>query len=713
MTQTGQLELYPVSKPEPVRRVTLTTSVPRWLSPVVSRDVTSHAQSGGAAIRFRFSKGERKIMRRRKPIPVSQWAERHRILEMSSIPGKWKNLFTPYLVGIMDAAGTPGVETVIICKSPQTGGSEAGHNLVGWCIDRSPGPVMYVFPDEITARENAKDRIIPMITGSSRLREYMTGTGDDASSLRVNLAHMPIYLGWSGSVSRLGNKPIRTLILDELDKYKNPKNETTSETLAEKRTTTWRSRRHILKISTPTTEDGPIWTAFTQEAGARFDFWVRCPHCGMAQLMDFERIDWPGKEESPTAKPTAVASGSEQIVKAAGAGELASPRMCAAAVTAEIVLTRRLATYPCEHCGVVWDDGDRDRAVRRGEWRERTSGLDLAAHLAAHRPVKVGFHIPAWLSYFVSLSEVASAALKYKETGKLDDLKNLQNQYKAEPWKEEHVVRSEDAILALCDDRPRGAVPGPVAGRERVAALLAGVDTQGVNEQKGYFRYVLRAVGYGEEEESWLVQTGTAPSFSALNDILWGSVYRDPDGREYKVRACMIDAMGGRTKEVYSWAIRHRGRVYPWQGVRSLSQPFTPAPQEYFPDLKGNKIKIPGGLMLWRCDTTFFKSDLSHKLSVAPDDPGAFHLHANTDGMLEQYAREMCAEVWDDEKLAWLNPHDKPNHFWDCETMILALAYILNIRHRRRPEAATKPAPRPVQQRGGLSVADRLAQIRR
>lgn len=682
MTHAGQLELYPVPKPEPVRRVTFTTSVPRWLSPVVAREIAVYAQAGGAAIRFRFSKGERKIMRRRKPIPVSQWAERHRVVEMSSIPGRWKNLFTPYLVGIMDAAGTPGVETVIICKSPQTGGSEAGHNLVGWCIDRSPGPVMYVFPDEITARENAKDRIIPMITGSPRLREYMTGASDDASSLRVNLAHMPIYLGWSGSVSRLGNKPIRTLILDELDKYKNPKNEATSETLAEKRTTTWRGRRHIFKISTPTTEDGPIWTALTREAGARFDYYVRCPHCGMAQLMDFERIDWPGKDTDKEP-------------------------------SAEDVLTRRLATYPCEHCGVVWDDGDRDRAVRRGEWRERTSGLDLAAHLASHRPVKVGFRIPAWLSYFVSLSEVASAALKYKESGKLDDLKNLQNQYRAEPWKEEHVARSEDAILALCDDRPRGAIPGSVAGKERVAALLAGVDTQGTNEQKGYFRYVLRAFGYGEEEESWLVQAGTAPSFSALNDILWNSVYRDPDGREYKVRACMIDAMGGRTKEVYSWAIRHRGRVYPWQGVRSLSQPFTPAPQEYYPDLKGNKIKIPGGLMLWRCDTTFFKSDLSHKLSVAPDDPGAFHLHTNTDGMLEQYAREMCAEVWDDEKQAWANPHDKANHFWDCETMTLALAYILNIRHRRRPEATTKPAPRPVQQRGGLSVADRLAHLRR
>ncbi|WP_165174642.1 terminase gpA endonuclease subunit [Desulfovibrio sp. ZJ369] len=682
MIRTGQFELCAVPQTGPVRRVTLTASVPRWLSPVVAAEVAAHIAAGNGPVSFHFSRGERKIMRHRKPVPVSQWAEKYRIVEMSSIPGKWKNLFTPYLTGIMDAAGTPGVETVIICKSPQTGGSECGHNFVGWCIDRSPGPVMYVFPDEITARENAKDRIIPMIEASPRLREYMTGYGDDASSLRVNLTHMPIYLAWSGSVSRLGNKPIRTLVLDELDKYKNPKNEATSEVLAEKRTTTWRSRRHIIKISTPTTEDGPIWTALTREAGARFDYWVRCPHCGMAQLMDFERIDWPdkGTEMEPTA---------------------------------EEVLTRRLACYPCEHCGAVWDDSD--RAVRRGEWRERSSGLDLAAHLAARKPVKIGFHIPAWLSYFVSLSEVASAALKYRESGKLDDLKNLQNQYKAEPWREEHVVRSEDSILALCDDRPRGAAPGPVEGKERVACLLAGVDTQGVNEQKGYFRYIIRAFGYGDTEESWLIQCGAAPSFSALNEILWNSEYTTPDGLKYKVRACMIDAMGGRTREVYSWAIRHRGRVYPWQGVRSLSQPYTPAPQEYFPDARGNKVKIPGGLNLWRCDTTFFKSDLAHKLSIAPDDPGAFHLHDNAGGILEQYARELCAEVWDDEKQAWVNPHGKPNHYWDCETMALALAFILNIRHRQRPEPAPRTTPKTSMERrrGGLSIADRLAHIRR
>ena len=670
-----QLALYEMPKKE-CRRVAISVAIPKWLPPSLAlwlRQRMAERPEGKLTVATRFSKGERAAMKRRRPVPISAWAEKHRVLEMSAIRGRWRNVFTPYLTGIMDVSGLPGVETVIICKSPQTGGSECGHNIVGYCIDRLPGPVMYVFPDELTARENAKDRIIPMIEASPRLRQYMTGYGDDASSLRINLLYMPIYLGWSGSVSRLGNKPIRILILDELDKYKNPKNEASSESLAEKRATTWRTRRKVVKISTPTTEDGPIWKALTKEAGARFDFWVRCPHCGFFQHMDFERIAWPGKDEEKSPD-------------------------------AETVLAKRLAYYACEYCGAVWDDGDRDRAVRGGEWRERM------AHVAAHRPVKVGFHIPAWLSYFVSLSEVAHAWLKYKESGKLDDLKNFRNQYAAEPWVESHAARSEDAILALCDDRPRGKVPGPVDGKERVSVLLATVDTQ-----QHYFRYVIRAYGYGETEESWLVASGSADNLAALEEILFGSVYADPDGREYAVKAAMIDAMGGRTAEVYRWAVRHRGRVFPWQGVRSMAQPYTPSHQEYFPDAKGNKVKIPGGLMLYRCDVTFFKSDLAFKLGIHPDDPGAFHLHANDGGQLEQYAKELCAEVWDDEKQGWENPAHKPNHFWDCEVMQRACAFILNVRHRRRPdEEAKKPGrpPRP-SERGGGGIGSRLANLRR
>ena len=76
----------------------------------------------------------------------------------------------------------------------QSGGTEAVHNIIGYCIDRQPGPVMYLYPDRNTAQENAKDRIQPMIADSPRLRQYFTGAQDDVGQLRIRLRHMIIYL---------------------------------------------------------------------------------------------------------------------------------------------------------------------------------------------------------------------------------------------------------------------------------------------------------------------------------------------------------------------------------------------------------------------------------------------------------------------------------------------------------------------------------------
>lgn len=70
------------------------------------------------------------------------------------------------------------------------------------------------------------------------------------------------------------------------------------------------------------------------------------------------------KEESPesleTVKPTAVASGSEQIAETAGAGELASPRMDPPLERLEVLADRhRVPTWQqaslCRLMG--WEDG--------------------------------------------------------------------------------------------------------------------------------------------------------------------------------------------------------------------------------------------------------------------------------------------------------------------------------------------------------------------
>ncbi|MCL2791098.1 MAG: phage terminase large subunit family protein [Desulfobulbus sp.] len=667
--------------PRPLTRRELSLPVPAWL-PKALLD-----RCGGTVYSlFRFSDAERAVLRKRRPEAPSAWAEKNRIVRMSSIPGRWQNIITPYLAPLLDGLRFPGVEMGIICKGPQTAVTEGAINILGHSAEHAPGPAMVVYADKDTAKDIMRDRIMPMFEDSRRLRRYLTGAVGDESTIRVNLRHMVIFLGWAGSVARMGSRPIRLLILDEIDKYPESRKEASPEALAEKRTITWRGRRLILKFSTPTVENGPIWVAFTEEAHARFDFHVACPSCGAMQVMLFDGIRWPEDARDP-----------------------------------EVVLKDRLAVYQCAHCPAVWDDADRDMAVRGGQWVERGSGLELFSHLETHRPGKIGFHIPSWLSYFVSLSEVAHAFLKWKKSGRLKDLKDFMNQHKAEPWQERRAERQEDAILALCDDRPRGIVPGPVDGVPRVAALVAGIDTQAA-----YFRYVIRAYGFGETEESWLIQAGTAQAFSALDELIWKNVYRDAQGNEYRVKAAVIDAMGapGRTKQVYAWCAK-RPQAMAYQGKQNQATPIAYSPLEFFPDVRGSKIKIPGGLLRRRVDTTFFKSDLAEKLTIAPGDPGTFWLHSDVaqrrngvehEGLLLDYAREMCAEVFNPETLAWENPKQKPNHFWDCEIMCLVAAWELGLRHRRPPgkdkQAIGKATPAPMPARN-LSAGERLALRRR
>lgn len=664
-----------------------TGQIPAWLPEQLVKRC-----GGKITVSFRFSQAERLVLRKRKVEAPSIWTERHRWVRQSSIPGRWKHIFAPYVASMLDALRYPGVEMGICCKSPQTAITEAALNIIGHAVDHLPGPVMVVYPDQLTAKDIARDRIKPMFADSARLRKYLTGDVEKESSIRIDLRHMPIFLAWSGSVSRLGSRPIRLLILDEIDKYINALREASSESLAEKRVTTWkrRGRSLIFKISTPTVETGPIWIAFTEEAHAHFDWYVSCPYCGARQLMVFDNIRWPENIRDP-----------------------------------EEVLKNKLAVYQCAHCPAAWNDMYRDLAVRKGMWIERKSGLEIFTHLNIHHPTKLGFHVPSWISYFVSMSDVAHSFLKWNKSNRLSDLKDFMTQHKAEPWSEVRAERKEDSILSLCDSRPRGIVPGYVNGTPRVAALVAAVDTQA-----HYFRYVIRAFGYGETEESWLIQAGSAPSFKDLDQLFWENVYPDADNNEYKVRVVVIDAMGSReggtrTKDVYKWCSKHP-LAMPYQGKQTLAAPVTYAVQEYYPDSQGRKIKIPNGLLLRKVDTTFFKSALAEKLSVIPGDPGSFWLHSNTvenpltgeyKGVLEEYAKEMCAEVFNPETLVWENPKERPNHFWDCEVMAQVGAWELGVRKWRppRPDGATSrktSPPQPLASRG-LSAADRLASLRR
>lgn len=607
---------------------------------------------GNGDLWARYTRGEKKILKKRKQIPVSQWAEKHRVVPSdSSVPGRWKNNTTPYLSGIMDVSFFHSVQEIVICAPPQTGKSDCVNNCIGYAADRKPGNVLYIYPDELTARENSKDRIGPMFADSARLRSYMTGYEDDRSALKISLTHMKVYMGWANSAARLGNKPLPYVVLDEEDKYPATagKKEASPADLAKKRTRTFPHMRKVWRMSTPTIESGPIWKALTEETEVVFVYWVRCPDCGGRQQMVFGQIKWPG-------------------------GSDADPRD---------VETKKQAFYKCEKCSSTWSDVERNKAVRLGEWREKETGQAMWAWMKSKKPRVVGFHLQSWVSPFVSMSEVAAAFLwGLKDKTKLKD---FQNGHAAEPWKVYEKVREENRILALSDDRPRGAVP--MGGK--VAALTAGVDTQ----DNGFY-YEIRAWGYGLEKESWCIREGFCPTWDALAQVLWEDVYLDGDGNHYPVRLVFQDALGHRTAEVYDFCRRHIGKIFPTFGKRTMAQPHTWTNIEYYP---GSKKPIQGGLKGLNINTQYYKNDLARLLEINAADPGAFHYHSE---LTFDWAVMMTAE-YIDEKGFWACPDGKANHGWDCSVLALAAHEVLGVKHWKKPDLKKQEQARPEKKEAG------------
>jgi terminase, large subunit len=599
--------------------------------------------------RIIISDAERRIFRKHKKIPTSQWAEMYRYVTMSVLPGRWRNEVTPHLAGIMDASFFPSVQTIILCKAPQVGGSECVNNCVGYAIDRDPGPVLMIYPDELTARENNQDRIQHMIKSSPRLRAYMTGSEDDAAMLRINLSHMPIYMAWARSAARLANKPIRYVVFDEVDQYVDTagKRETDPISLGEARTITYRHNRKIWKISTPTTDTGNIWRALTTEAQVIFDYHVTCPYCGHQHKMEFKSIKWEHETE-PDAD---------------GICHSKDPA---------VIESEKLAWYECPKCAVHWSDYDRDRAGRLGVWRDRMDGLAMDEYLRVRKPLKIGFHLPSMVSPFVGFSEIAAAFLRGLHD--INKFKDFYNKHLAEPWKLTVISKSEAQILAARrSDLPPQTVP------EAAVALTCGIDVQ-----KHGFWFVVRA--WTSELTSWLIHYGFLETWDDVEKLLYETSYpvAETNLTMRIFRAC-IDTGGGdkyeggisMTDDTYYWLVKNYGRggvrILGVKGSSSHADPTLHRSKKPLTDSRGRPLPIS----LWIVNTQLMKDQYHYRLGLSSKEdtrhyPAAAFLHCETGA---DYAAQILAEekqITEKGAEEWVNIHQRPNHLLDAEVYCMA-----------------------------------------
>ncbi|MCF6179091.1 MAG: phage terminase large subunit family protein, partial [Geopsychrobacter sp.] len=309
--------------------------------------------------------GEVAVMRAAVDESVSEWAQGERQVHVSPLPGAWDNDTVPVARGIMDIIGAEHVREAFIAGGSQTAKTDITHNFIGWVATHDPGPTMVVMQDRETGIETFDSRLIPMFRDTPSLRKLLTGNPDDLASKRIRIKNgMAIYLAWGKSEGRVASKPIRYVIMSEVDLYP-----PLTIKKAHARTGAFSGMQKIIEECTVSTEDGRIWSARDQ-AQALYHYWARCPFCGELQVMDPALVQW----KAGVVEPTGLVRDTD-------------------------------VWYLCSGCNHPWDDHDRDQAVRDGEWRMTFNGEPT------NKPESVWIHNNPLLSPFNPLRKAATAYL--------------------------------------------------------------------------------------------------------------------------------------------------------------------------------------------------------------------------------------------------------------------------------------------------------------
>lgn len=570
-----------------------------------------------------------KALKPPQKLSVSEWAKKFRVLDAktSAEPGKWRNTRTPYLVGIMDAFNDYHVEEIIFVKPTQVGGTEAMLNMLGYIIDQDPSPVLYVNPSDDLAKFTVTNRIIPMIERCSTLQKSFLESDSKKSELQFH--SMYISSCGSNSPSALAAKPIRYLLMDEVDKYPPcSTKESDPRSLARERTKTFVHNKKIYQASTPTTKYGAIWEEYTT-CDTRYQYYVPCPHCGNMQVLEFKQLKY---DKTKTL--------SDDI--------------------------RHTTYYECRSCKVHLSDSDKYTMLQKGEWRTTKYGGSR----------KIGFHLNSIYSPWVRFGDMTA---NYEESkGYLDKLQNFYNSWLGEPF--ELVKQTTDAKKLLDHHQSiytEGIVPPDVF-------ILTG----GVDVQRNSFYYTVR--GWGKNFKSYNITHSHVETWEEV-DAAMNAVYLKENGENFQVELGCVDS-GDQTQMVYElcarsseWAIAIKGTDQKKGNRYSISIVKKEGIAEGM-----NLITVDGG---YYKDLIFSRIQVDKAPPVnneainseqVEEVKGGWFIY---DGCDLEYCEQMCAEHKVFERRGGVNLSVwKPkgshidNHYLDCEVYATLAADLLNIR---------------------------------
>lgn len=237
-------------------------------------------------------------------LQLSEWANENRQLsrESSPEPGRFRWQRAPYMKEMLDVAGDYRTQKMVIMSSAQVGKTTILENVIANYIANDPSPILMVLPELMTAKAFSTDRLDPMLRDTpvlkGRVKEKRSrDSGNTLLQKRFLGGHLTII--GANSASGLRSRPIRVLLMDEVDAYPiSAGKEGDPVNLAIARTSNYWNRKIIL-TSTPTIKDLSRIEKEFKASDQRY-YHVPCPHCGEFDKLTWKRIKWDNDDPNTT-----------------------------------------------------------------------------------------------------------------------------------------------------------------------------------------------------------------------------------------------------------------------------------------------------------------------------------------------------------------------------------------------------------------------------
>lgn len=436
-----------------------------------------------ARLRTKLVAVRQDILKPVEHLDLDDWADRYRYLspEASSEPGKWETSRVEVARGPMKAVSDPQVRIVTVMGPTQLLKTEMINNSIGYIIDQDPGPTLMVQPTEALAEAWGNERFDKMVRDTPRLTEKISKKKSrDSANSKLHKEFTGGYLAIVGANAPggLASRPIRNLLLDEIDKYPlSAGREGDPIKLARERTATFWNRK-IIQVCSPTVE-GKSRIAQEYEASDQRVYEVPCPSCGHAEEMQWRNVVWPEGEPEK-------------------------------------------ALYHCPECRHPWEEYQRLEAIQGGEWR-------------ATKPFKghAGFRCSKLVSPWETIAELA---MKFCEAKKnVEQLKVFVNTSLAETWKEKGDAPEWKKLYDRREIYPKRIVPKPAV------FLTAGVDVQKDRLEVEIKAWARGQESWSIDYRVLMGETEERPVWELLDGVL-GEQFEHENGRSLHIAMMAVDS---------------------------------------------------------------------------------------------------------------------------------------------------------------------------